>query len=285
MNVDQIKSWLPERWRSSGPVIPVVRMTGAIGMSTPLRPGMSLASVAGPLKKAFSFKKAPAVAILINSPGGSPVQSRQIHDRIRALAEEKEKEVIVFIEDVAASGGYMIAVAGDEIYADPSSIVGSIGVVAAGFGFEKAIEKLGVSRRVYTSGQRKVILDAFQPENKKDIAHVKALQKEMHETFIDLVKERRGAALGDDEELYSGLFWTGLRAHDFGLIDGIGDMRATLKEKYGEDARPKLVSADRGFFMHRPGGVSLDLGSISASLPGDLISAIEERAMWSRYGL
>ncbi len=285
MEFDRLTSWIPEKWRNRGPVIPVVRMSGPIGMATPLRPGLSLAAVSGALKKAFAMKKAPAVAILVNSPGGSPVQSYQIHDRIRALAAENDKPVLVFIEDVAASGGYLIALAGDEIFANPSSIVGSIGVVAAGFGFDKAIDKLGVSRRVYTSGERKAILDPFQPEVGEDIDHLKSLQQEIHQGFIDLVKRRRGDALADDEDLFTGLFWTGLRAHDYGLVDGLGDMRATVKERFGEKAQLKLVSSERSFLFRRPSGINAPLADLTTGLSRDLISALEERSLWSRYGL
>ena len=207
--LSKIRSILPKRFRNDKPIIPVVRLQGAIGMQSPMRSGLSLASAALPLEKAFSIKKAPAVALIINSPGGSPVQSRLIFKRIRDLAEENEKEVLVFVEDVAASGGYMIAVAGDEVFVDPSSIVGSIGVVAAGFGFTELIKKIGVDRRVYTAGEKKVTLDPFQPEVPDDIAYLKGLQLELHETFIDLVKSRRADVLSEDPDLFTGKFWTG----------------------------------------------------------------------------
>ena len=175
--------------------IPVVRLSGMIGQVSRFRRGLSLRSVAPLLKKAFSVKAAPAVALIINSPGGSPVQSHLIYKRIRALAAEKEKHVIVFVEDVCASGGYMIACAGDEIVVDPASIVGSIGVVSAGFGFVEALRKLGVERRVYTSGESKVILDPFQPEKPEDVARLKSIQEEVHDHFIDIVRARRGDVL------------------------------------------------------------------------------------------
>jgi signal peptide peptidase SppA len=198
---------------SRPPTVPVLRLTGPIGMATPLRPGLSLAAVAGPLEKAFKASKLPSVAILINSPGGSPVQSHLIYKRIRQLAGEHGKRVYVFCEDVAASGGYFLAIAGDEIYADPSSIVGSIGVVSASFGFDKAIEKLGIDRRVYTAGTAKAILDPFKPEKDEDIARLRAIQKDVHDVFIGLVKERRGTRLaGAEVELFSGAFWAGGKA-------------------------------------------------------------------------
>ena len=170
-------------------------------MATPLRPGLSLATTAQPLEKAFSYKKAPAVALIVNSPGGSPVQSRLIFQRIRDLAAENKKDVLVFVEDVAASGGYMISLAGDEIIADPTSIVGSIGVVAAGFGFPELLKKMGVERRVYTAGDKKVILDPFREENADDIDYLKSLQQDIHEVFIDMVKARRGDVLSDDKDI------------------------------------------------------------------------------------
>ncbi len=265
-------------------------MTGAIGMVTPLRPGISLASVAPALAKAFAVKHAPAVAIIINSPGGSPVQSHLIYRRIRALAEEKEKDVLVFVEDVAASGGYLIALAGDEIVVDPSSIVGSIGVVAATFGFVGLIEKLGVERRVYTAGEKKVTLDPFKPEDADDVAHVKALQVEMHETFIDLVKERRGDVLDKDADLFSGRFWTGEQARTYGLVDRLGDLRGVLRDRYGKEVRIKLFSGERSFFFRRGGGgiggvAGATTGSVADGFADDLVSALETRALWARYGL
>jgi signal peptide peptidase SppA len=223
-------------------------------MATPLRPGLSLAAVAGPIEKAFSASKLSSVAVLINSPGGSPVQSNLIFKRIRQLAAEKQKRVYVFCEDVAASGGYFLAIAGDEIYADPSSIVGSIGVVSAGFGFDKAIEKLGIDRRVYTAGMSKSTLDPFQPEKPEDVARIKAIQKDIHETFIALVKERRGARLAaTDDELFSGAFWSGPKALQLGLIDGISDVRSncTARRSACASFRSGAVGCCRGCARRR----------------------------------
>ncbi|MEM7291542.1 MAG: S49 family peptidase, partial [Pseudomonadota bacterium] len=184
----KLRKYLPGKLGEVHPAVPVVRLKGAIAAGGgPLNRSLSLAGVAGLLEKAFRFKDAPAVAISINSPGGSPVQSRLIYTRIRELAEQHEKTVLVFVEDVAASGGYMLAIAGDEIFVDETSIVGSIGVVSASFGFDKAIGKLGIDRRVYTAGKNKVSLDPFQPEKKNDIAYLKELQLEIHQVFIDMV--------------------------------------------------------------------------------------------------
>ena len=239
-----LKNLIPKRFRKEVPVIPVVRLQGTIMPGgSQLRPALNLATVSPLLNKAFADKKAPAVAISINSPGGSPVQSRLIYRRIRDLAEEKDKRVLVFVEDVAASGGYMIAVAGDEIIADPSSIVGSIGVISASFGFPELLKKIGVERRVYTAGKNKATLDPFQPEKKADIDHLKGLQEEIHRVFIDLVRERRGDKLADEENLFTGMFWSGLSGKELGLVDALGDMRSFLKERFGEKVEMKLNSA------------------------------------------
>ncbi len=285
-----LKKLLPRKFRGETTVIPVVRLNGAIfAGGSQFRPALNLASVAPLLERAFGVKDAPAVALSINSPGGSPVQARLIYQRIRDLAEEKNKRVIVFVEDAAASGGYMIAVAGDEIFADPSSIVGSIGVVSGGFGFPELLKKIGVERRVYTAGENKAILDPFQPERESDIDYLKSLQLEIHQTFIDMVKARRGSKLADDPTLFSGLFWTGTRGRELGLVDGIGDLRGTLKRRFGAKAELRLIQPSRGLFGRRMPGVSSSLGDaaqpLAASLASGLAEAAEERALWSRYGL
>ncbi len=279
------KSWF-RRLFQRNPVVPVIRLTGPIGMATPLNPGISLANSAEVIERAFEEKKAKAVAVVINSPGGSPVQSMLIFKRLRALADENDVKLYVFAEDVAASGGYFIALAGDEIYADPSSIIGSIGVIAAGFGFDKAIEKIGVERRVYTAGEKKLTLDAFQPENPDDIARLKELQKDIHETFKGVVVSRRGEKLTRDD-LFTGEFWTGNKAVELGLIDGLGDVWSKMRELFGKDVELRLIKPKRGLFGRQtPSGVTqleelLGKGSISSKL----ISALEERALWSRFGL
>lgn len=284
--LSSLRRFLPGFLKNDAPIIPVVRLQGPIGMSSPLRPGLSLATAALPLERAFSMKKAPAVALIVNSPGGSPVQSRLIFQRIRDLAKENEKDVLVFVEDVAASGGYMIALAGDEIIVDPSSVVGSIGVVAAGFGFTELIGKIGVERRVYTAGEKKVTLDPFQPEVPEDIEYLKTLQQEIHDTFIDMVKSRRADVLSDDPDLFTGKFWTGSSAVNLGLVDSIGDLRGVLKKRYGDKAEAKLISAPRGLFGRKGGvGVKLEAGALTAGLGNELISAAEERLMWQRFGL
>ncbi len=273
---------LPRSMRSKAAVIPVVRLHGTImSGGGQFRPSLSLASTAGLLDKAFAVD-GPAIAISVNSPGGSPVQSRLIYKRIRDLAAEKNKQVLVFVEDVAASGGYMIAIAGDEIIADPSSIVGSIGVVSASFGFTEMMKKIGVERRVYTAGKNKAVLDPFKPEKKEDIDRLKKLQLEVHETFIDMVKERRGAKLADDPDLFTGLFWTGKKAVELGLVDSLGDMRQILRDKYGPKTQLKLITAPRGLFGRRLGLFGTDMAEAAAQ---GLLDAGERRALWARFGL
>ena len=264
------------------PLVPVVRLTGTIGKISRFQSGLTLAAVAPLLRKAFAIKAAPAVAIVIDSPGGSPVQSHLIYKRIRSLAAEKEKPVIVFVEDVCASGGYMIACAGDEIIVDPASIVGSIGVVSAGFGFVEAMRKLGVERRVYTSGDSKVILDPFQPEKPEDVARLKAIQEEVHDLFIDLVRSRRGDVLANDDTIFSGMFWSGKKAVSLGLADRTGDLLAILRERYGEKVRLKLFAADRNIFARRSAGVAAAIGS---ALAQSFLSELDGRAAHDRYRL
>ncbi|TWG89613.1 signal peptide peptidase SppA [Mesorhizobium sp. J18] len=280
---------LPKRFRPEGVTIPVIRLHGAImAGASQFRQHLSLSSTAGLIEKAFSFKDAPAIAISINSPGGSPVQSRLIYRRIRDLATEKNKTVLVFVEDIAASGGYMIALSGDEIIADPSSIVGSIGVVSASFGFQELIKKVGIERRVHTAGQNKVTLDPFRPEKKEDVERLKAIQLDVHETFINLVKERRGAKLSDHPDLFTGLFWTGLRGKELGLVDAIGDMRSYLKERYGPKTRLQLIAPQRGLLGRRLAllGGRVEIGpEIAAAAAAGIIDAAEEHALWQRYGL
>jgi signal peptide peptidase SppA len=277
---------------SRNPVVPVLRFTGPIGMVTPLRPGLALASVAAPIQKAFSLSKLPTVAVVVNSPGGSPVQSNLIFRRIRQLAKEKEKRVYVFCEDIAASGGYFLALAGDEIYADPSSIVGSIGVISAGFGLDKLIERLGIDRRVHTAGKDKGALDPFRPERPEDVALVKDLQRDVHEVFMNVVRERRGGRLnGSEEDLFSGSFWSAVKARELGLIDGIADLRSKMQELHGHKVRLKAVPLAAGGLLSRfrrlPGfqHITKDGFAFAPSFADDLISAVEARALWSRFGL
>jgi len=287
---DKLMQYLPARFRPGTAVVPVVRLSGVIGAVTPLRPGMTLATVSRVLERAFSTRNAKAVALVINSPGGSPVQSRQIYLRIKQLAAEKKLPVLVFVEDVAASGGYMIACAGDEIICDPSSILGSIGVVGGSFGFQEAIKRLGIERRLYTAGAHKAMLDPFLPENPDDVAKLKALQREIHQIFIALVKESRGARLkGSDDTLFTGEYWAGESSIALGLADSIGDLRSTLRARFGEKVLTPVIAQPTGLLSGLLGRKSPGAGQLSAmesmaSLPDDLISAVETRAIWAKFG-
>jgi signal peptide peptidase SppA len=285
--LDLLRRLLPARFRADIPVVPVVRLTGVIGVVTPLRPGLMLSTIARSLERAFAVRRARAVALIINSPGGSPTQSHLILRRIRQLAEEKKIPVLAFIEDVGASGGYMLACAGDEIICDQYSIVGSIGVVGGSFGFPKLMDKLGIERRLYTSGEHKAMLDPFLPEKPEDVKRLKAIQKDIHAHFIALIKERRGAKLrGADKTLFSGEFWTASKAIELGLADVIGDLRSVLRERYGEKVRMPLIMAERSLLGRRVPGVNVvEALAKQGGLADDLISALETRALWSRYGL
>jgi serine protease SohB len=279
-----LRPLMPPALRGDIAVVPVVRLSGVIGFSTPLKPGLSLASVSRQLDRAFSMRGARAVALLINSPGGSPVQSRFIYLRIRALAAEKKLPVIAFAEDVAASGGYMVACAANEIICDQSSIVGSIGVVGGSFGFAKLIDKMGIERRLYTSGEHKAMLDPFLPEKPDDVERLKAVQREIHDDFIALVKESRGTRLkGQEKDLFSGEYWTGRKAVELGLADEIGELRATLRSRFGENVRMPLIPAERSLFGRVRPGIGALLGR--NDLADDVVTALEERAIWARYGL
>jgi signal peptide peptidase SppA len=288
--IDRLTELLPARLRRGTAVVPVVRLSGVIGAVTPLRPGMSLAGVARTLERAFAVKNAKAVALVINSPGGSPVQSRQIYLRIRQLAAEKKLPVLVFVEDVAASGGYMIACAGDEIFCDPSSILGSIGVVGGSFGFQELIKKIGVERRLYTAGSHKAMLDPFLPENPDDVARVKALQREIHAIFIGLVKQSRGTRLkGAEDVLFTGEYWAGETSISLGLADAIGDLRSTLRARYGEKVQMPVIAPATGMLSSLLGRKSAGAAVLSqldgfAGLPDEVISALETRAIWAKFG-
>lgn len=263
--------------RRNRPLVPVIRLAGAIG-TMPFRGGLNLAGMAGLIEQAFRAKGAVAVALQINSPGGSPVQSALIHDRIRQLSAERKLPVIAFTEDVAASGGYWLALAADEIYADANSIVGSIGVISSGFGFPRLLERFGIERRVHAQGARKAILDPFRPEEPEHVERLLSLQRDMHDSFKALVRDRRGAKLkGDDATLFEGDIWTGRRALELGLIDGLGDLRAVMRARYGDKVRLRRFG-ERSSWLRRRLGMRTDL-------VGETLAALEERALWARYGM
>jgi serine protease SohB len=273
---------------STAPVVSVVRLSGIIGSIGPFRRGLSLRGVAGQLERAFKPKRLKAVALAVSSPGGSPVQSALIFRRIRQLARKKDVPVLVFIEEVAASGGYWLACAGDEIYADENSIVGSIGVISASFGFTEAIKRLGIERRVHTAGENKAVLDPFLPEDPHDITRLKAIQADVHESFKALVRSRRGKKLrAGEDQLFNGDFWTGKRAQELGLIDGLGDLRAVVMDRFGKDVRLVPVGERVGWLRRRL-GVRIEREApemLGASFAANLVATLEERFLWSRFGL
>ena len=269
------RNWLQRLLRRGKTTIPVVRLHGVIAAEQ--RQGrLNIATVNPLLERAFAIKSAPAIAIIVNSPGGSPVQSRLIGKRIRDLADQHDKPVLVFVEDAAASGGYFIAIAGDEIIVDPSSIVGSIGVIMAGFGFVGTLEKLGIERRVHTAGNNKSTLDPFLPEKQSDIERIKQFELDIHDVFINAVKTRRGARLkAPDEQLFTGEWWTGMRGVELGLVDALGDMHEVLQARYGRNIHLKIIAPKRPFF---------GIPRLGFSAEG-LAATIEDRALWARLGL
>jgi signal peptide peptidase SppA len=282
--VDDLLQKVPlERFRNPPPQVAVLRLDGLIGMRGPR--GLSLRRFAAAIERAFALRRLKAVALVVNSPGGSPAQSSLLFRRIRQLAEEHEVPVVAFAEDVAASGGYWLALAADEVFADETSLLGSIGVITASFGFTDALRKLGVQRRLYTAGDNKSMLDPFLAEDPKAVERLTVLQRDMHEAFKELVRSRRGARLkGDESVLFSGEVFTGRRALELGLIDGIGDLRGVMRQRYGENVRLVGIEPERRRFAllsrfgfpRRP-----DIADIAA----DLVTRLEERLIWARFGL
>jgi signal peptide peptidase SppA len=258
-------------------IVAHIKLNGIIGNAGKFKQGIDFSGQEEIIEKAFSLKKAKVVAITINSPGGSPVQSHLIYKFIRAQAKKNKKKVIVFAEDVAASGGYLIACAGDEIYANSSSIIGSIGVIYSSFGFTELIKKIGVERRVHTAGKNKSTLDPFLDEKKEDIERLKTIQLDLHKDFIKVVEESRGSKLIKSEvELFSGEFWSGSKAKKLGLVDGIGDANEVLKEKFGEEIVIKKFEKSKGW-------LSKKLSSSSNQID-QFANILEERSIWQRYG-
>jgi signal peptide peptidase SppA len=259
-------------------IVPHIKLSGIIGNAGKFKQGIDFSGQEEIIVKAFSVKKATCVAITINSPGGSPVQSHLIYNFIRQQAEKNKKKVIVFAEDVAASGGYLIACAGDEIYANSSSIIGSIGVIYSSFGFTELIKKIGVERRVHTAGKNKSTLDPFLDEKKEDIERLKKIQLDLHRDFINVVEKSRGSKLKKTEiELFSGEFWSGSKAKELGLIDAIGDANQIIKEKFGEDVIIKKFEKTKGWLSKKL--------SSSNDRVDQLANILDEKSIWQRYGL
>jgi signal peptide peptidase SppA len=273
---------LLRKFGDAPPIVPVVRLAGVIGESQRFSQALNLAGVSQDLEKAFSIPDAPGVALVINSPGGSPVQSGLIFSRIRALAEQKEKTVFVFAEDVAASGGYLIALAGDEIFVHDASVVGSIGVISAGFGFVELMEKIGVQRRVYTAGESKSMLDPFQPEKEEDIDRIKGLQSDIHGYFKDLVRTRRGNKLkAPRKQLFSGDVWVGRKAVSAGLVDGVGEVRSVMRERFGEDVRLPLINSSKRFKIP----FVTERQSPMSNIAQAALCQARSEALWTSFGL
>lgn len=280
MDFDNLLSRVPLLDYQPAPLVTVVRLAGIIGRLGAFQRGLSLAALADVLDAAFKPKRLAAVALAVNSPGGAPVQSSLIAGRIRQLADEKKVPVLAFVEDVAASGGYWLATAADEIFADEASIVGSIGVISASFGFHNLMERMGVERRLHTQGTHKAMLDPFRPENPDDVVRLKSLQAELHQVFKATVRSRRGDRLkGGDETLFEGDVWTGRQALDLGLIDGIGDLRSVLRGRFGKKVKIRLVGQRRGWLSRRLGLVG------GQQWAAEALGAVEDRASWARYGL
>ena len=282
--IEAFLKFLPlKRFRNPDPVVSVLRLHGVIGRVGPIGPGgLTHSGLEKTIEKAFSTKRLKAVALSVNSPGGSPVQSSLIAGHIRALSTEKDIPVYAFVEDVAASGGYWLACAADEIFADENSIIGSIGVISSGFGFVEAIKKIGVERRVHSAGKSKAILDPFQLEKPEEVEKLTSLQNEIHESFKNYVKDRRGEKLkSEGKELFEGDIWTGKSAEELGLIDGLGDLRTVMKKRLGEKTKFKLVGNKPSPFKRFLGGGEARLYQKTLVL----FSALEEWSIWKRFGL
>jgi len=284
--IDRINEWVSRLnlpfVREPSSVVTVLQLRGTIGVSGVGRRSLNLSTLEMPIRRAFDKRGLKAVCLIINSPGGSPVQSAQIANRIRQLSEEKGVPVLSFTEDVAASGGYWLALAGDEIYADPMSIIGSVGVISASFGFTEMMDKLGIERRVHTQGEKKAMLDPFSPENPDDVKRLKTIQVDIHKSFKKFVRERRGGALkGSDRTLFNGEIWSGERALEKGLVDGLGNMRSVVRNKFGDKVRLVPVQRPMGWLRRR----LTPIDYVSDGWAVDFLAAVEERAWWARFGL
>jgi len=260
-------------------IVPHIRLSGIIGSVGRFKQGINFAGQQEIIEKAFSIKKSLAVAISINSPGGSPVQSHLIYSYIKKMSKKNKKKVLVFAEDVAASGGYLIACAGDEIYANSSSIVGSIGVIYSSFGLQDLIKKAGIQRRIYTAGKNKSTLDPFVEEKKEDIERLKKIQLELHADFIKVVEESRSTKLkkNGNPDLFTGEFWSGSTAKKLGLVDGIGNADEILKEKFGEDVVIKKFEKPKSWLNKK-------LSGTSENQIDNLLNILEEKSIWQKYG-
>ena len=291
MSIRSLLESIQDRWHHRRvPRVAVVQLHGALGTRFG-RSGLTLEQVNPLLERAFQARNIRAVALVVNSPGGSPVQANLIAERIRQLARLHEREVIAFVEDLAASGGYWLACAADRIYADRVSVVGSIGVISHGFGFQDAIQRLGIERRVHTAGESKGMLDPFQPERSEDVERLEGILSDVHAAFIAAVRERRGGRLNDAAgDLFTGAFWTAPQALERGLIDGLGSMHQVLQDRFGRRVRLEHIRRRQPVFRRWIPGMAQDDAAVhatsaAAGLAGVALGALEERALWSRYGL
>ncbi|WP_342225654.1 S49 family peptidase [Rickettsia endosymbiont of Urophora cardui] len=281
--ISKLEQLLASIFGDSKEVVAVLRLNGVIGKVSTVQSGLTLEPLNELIEKAFKIKKLKALCLIINSPGGSPVQSELIAKRIRTLAKEHKIKIYSFIEDMAASGGYWLACAGDQIYALHSSIIGSIGVVSSGFGFHEAINKLGIERRVYTEGKNKAVLDPFKPINKEDVKIIKDLQKQIYEHFVDYVKTRRvGKLTQQDDILFNGEFWAGRTALDYGLIDDLGDMYSTMKAKFGDNIKFQYLCAKQPWIKRKLGMASKIL---TDNFADSLINAVENKIINDKFDI
>jgi signal peptide peptidase SppA len=280
--IEQLLSCVPFIGQSK-PVVAVMRLDGIIGKVSSIKSGLTLSSLNQRIEKIFKIERLDAICLCINSPGGSPVQSELIANRIISLAKEKDIQVFSFVEDVAASGGYWLACAGNKIFASRSSIIGSIGVISSGFGFQHAIEKIGVERRVYTEGKSKSVLDPFQPVKESDIKIITALQKNIHEHFINHVKERRaGRITQSDDIIFNGEFWNGQTALDFGLIDGIDNLYSFIERRYGDDVKLEYIEEKQSWLQKKFSLTKLS-NQFASDLADNLVPKTEEKIACSKF--
>ena len=275
--ISAMRKYIP--FLSKPPIVPVIRLSGAIGGGSRFSPALSDAALAPLIDRAFNRVKPAAVALVVNSPGGSPLQSSLIAARIRRLADEKNIPVHAFVEDVAASGGYWLACAADQIWVDKSSIVGSIGVIFASFGFPELMARQGVERRVHTAGKSKSLADPFLPEKPEDVARLKALQEPIHQAFIDHVKARRGGRLDGKADLFNADIWVGSEAQTVGLVDGVAHLEPKMKALFGDKVVMRPMGQRRSFLQR------FGMRSLAAEMLSGALTEVEERALWARYGL
>jgi signal peptide peptidase SppA len=278
------KCWFSKIFKlKSNKKVATLNISGVIGKDSKLESGININNYQPLIEKAFKTKKISAVAIAINSPGGSPVQSELIYNLIRELSKKHQIPVYSFAQDLSASGGYWLLLSGDEIYAHNSSIIGSIGVIFSSFGFVDLIKKIGVERRIYTEGKNKAILDPFLPEDQNNIDILKEAQKDIFENFKNIVrKHRQNKLTKPEDELFTGAFWAGSTAHKLGLIDGISDLRSKMQEKYGDDVEFIEITAKKSFIKNL---ISDNANFSGQKITKEILQTIEDRIAFNKFGL